>query len=76
MRLAYAFIALVFLIGSAAAADKKPAGEPVYEENGKLFGYVKPKSPDNQTESECVPDDDRPYPLCFSFGDDGDGEDD
>lgn len=75
MRLAYAFVTLLFLVGSAAAAEKEQTGEPVYEESGKLFGYVKPKSPDDTRELKCVPDDDRPYPLCFTISDDGDGED-
>ena len=78
MRYVYAVLVSVFLVGGAAAqqANKDPeqAGEPVYDDRGRIFGYVI-TTEDDLTDVECVPDDPRPYPLCFTFGDDSGADD-
>ena len=77
MRSIFAVLLSILLIGTAAAQDGKQAGEPVYDERGRLVGYVDTKA-DDLTELECLPEDSRPYPACFTFSDDSgdnDGED-
>ncbi len=74
MRYAVAVIALFFVIGNAAATEDDNTPEPVYNESGKLEGYVLPHAADQMSETECVPEDERPYPLCFTFADDGDDD--
>ena len=76
MRYIQAAVVTVLLTSAAVAQETKPLGEPVYDDRGKVFGYVEPNN-DDLTELECVPEDPRPYPECSTLpeGADDDGDD-